>query len=102
MLGMIEKKLAEIMYLGMMINTRTEYCIFINIAGHVDQVEVNIRESKEEYDVEIARCQQYYDATDTEARLDGIIKVLADVLETKVVDYEAFSSYYVEIKKYTF
>lgn len=43
----------EIFVLALLINERTDYCVFINYAGHVDSIGIRMSESKKNYNEEI-------------------------------------------------
>lgn len=43
----------EIFVLALLINERTDYCVFLNYAGHVDSIDIRLMESKENYNERI-------------------------------------------------
>ena len=49
----------EIMNLAYIVDQETEYCVFINFSGHVQGLEVEIRESKSNWSTKVAEMDFY-------------------------------------------
>lgn len=74
-----EADIAELMRLAFMVHQKTDFCVFINFAGHVQLVDINIRKSTDNWDAKVADCK-FYINTDCEdikskiAIMDYILK----------------------------
>lgn len=44
-----EQLITDVVYLSMMVNYKTKYCVFTEFSGHVDWLEFSICESKENH-----------------------------------------------------
>lgn len=103
-----EKLIFEIMYLGYLVNKRTDFCVFVSYSGHVDSVSVRIASSKLDYNNEIASTE-FYD----EDNQDGFIgdnnfigdnkwiKSKKNHLENILKDNDIDFSQMEEVRKYT-
>lgn len=49
----ISALLAQVMYLANEANEKTDKCVFVRLAGHVNWLEVSVAESKENYGHEL-------------------------------------------------
>lgn len=49
----------EIMNLAFLVDQETPYCVFIDWSGHVENLEISIRESKDRYTVKVAEMEFY-------------------------------------------
>lgn len=83
-----EKYIVEIMYLALLVQTHTEYCVFIDMLGHVNWLEIKIRKSKHDYNTEVANGRIYINHEFTEARAVKIKAILTDILEKGQINYD--------------
>lgn len=58
--------IAEIMFLGYMVNSHTTYCVFVDFSGHVDSMSVEIAKSKNLFNEKIASTDFYTKYADDE------------------------------------
>ena len=54
-----KRKIMEIMNLAFLVHQETEYCVFIDWSGHVNQLSISIRESIENYETHVADMKFY-------------------------------------------
>lgn len=52
-------KIMEIMNLAFLVHQETEYCVFIDWSGHVDQLSISIRESVANYQTKVCELEFY-------------------------------------------
>ena len=90
------RKLQELIGLALRVQTETDYCVFIRVSGHVEQIEIEIRESKENYHTEIISSTFYFkphyrNVTEWEdwyeRKYRKVRNVLLSILETGEVDF---------------
>lgn len=85
------EKLSEVCYLCILVNNQTDYCIFLNLSGHVNQISYRICESKTNYQRYIVDEEFYFDydsPAKMNMKLDKLISLLADMLRTNRIDYD--------------
>lgn len=94
--------MAEIGYLAYVVNAETEYCVFFEYSGHVDLIRIQICESKERYNTEVASTEHYSSDGGKEAWLIAKIKHLKHILETGEIDFERMKRTVREVSSYQF
>lgn len=81
--------------LAYMIQLETSYCVFIDYSGHVDTLEVDIRESKKNWQQKVASCNIYTSEKYEEFQKSGEdpnfwvkekVRILEEILESGEVD----------------
>lgn len=88
------QKVNTIQGLALLINMKTEYCVFIQYSGHISGLEISIRASKEHYGEHVADSQVYINEKhysgkhELYTRLDRIIETLEQFLLDKGIPYE--------------
>lgn len=87
------------MNLAYLVQARTSYCVFINYSGHVDSLDISIRESREKYNNELAKShiygwESYYEhykkyttKKDKNASIKAKIDLLKSILTNHEIDY---------------
>lgn len=103
----IEEGLIKIYTLSMLINRKTDMCVFISDMGHVEKLELRIPKNRKEYlekqiEVEISYANKINRSWDIDSdyRLETIeetIKVLEDILKNKKINYDYLEPVYEEI-----
>lgn len=82
------EKLAEACYLCVMVNNHTNYCVFLNLSGHVSQISFSVRESKTAYQRVLVEDEFYFDEKRMlSRRLDKVIGFLTEILENNRINY---------------
>ena len=82
----------EIMATAFAINTKTEYAVFIDFSGHIDNLRISIKKSAEDYNTLVAEteCSTVPRSwMDTQREFDGLlgsIKEKRDVLKKIAID----------------
>ena len=76
----ITLKVLEIMNLAYLVQSETEYGVFIHFSGHVDNLAIKITESKDNWQDKVA-TSEFYTARATDSRLNDIIATLKAFLE---------------------
>lgn len=105
-----EKLILEIFALAYLVQVNTEYCVFINYAGHVDSFEVDIRESKERWQNEVYKTEfRTLHLARLETNKDNPLNwliakrdLLKEILETKSIPYEEMTEHIEQIRTYEF
>ena len=88
------KLVIEIMQLAYLIQANGKFCAFINFSGHIDQLEVSIRESRENWQNELLKTEFYteYKKLHTEgnplAYLEAKRNILAQIINENSIPYE--------------
>jgi hypothetical protein len=100
--GEQEKLIAEITFLAMMVQSKTDYCVFVDFSGHVNQIVIDIRESKQNYQERICRAQTYLNREYSIKRLHEIKDQLVEILETNKVDVSHMNYQIEEVYHYYF
>jgi len=62
------------------INLNTDLCVFFEIWGHVEKIEVRISESKENYSNRIFKEYFYYDRKNCEESFDEMLKKIEEAV----------------------
>lgn len=96
------KQMAEIAYLSYLVNAETNYCVFFEYSGHVDLVRVQICQSKDRYNEEIASSDHYRSDGDKIDWLASKIAHLKHILETGNVDYGRMNRTVSQVLQYEF
>ena len=98
----------EIMATAFAINTKTEYAVFIDFSGHIDNLRISIKKSAEDYNTLIAEteCSTVpMSWMDTQREFDGLlesIKDKRDVLKKIAIDCKIDSSDMYEVVHKTY
>jgi len=82
-----EMLITEILYLSLLVNSHTDYCVFIRFSGHVDQLEVEICKTKERYQDIVARDGFNYKKV-SEKELKSIQDQLTSILNDGEINYD--------------
>lgn len=96
----------EIMMLGFAIDRHTPYCVFVDYSGHVENLRVEIRKSKEQYTVDVVLTEMYiegeYATGDPLAYYKKKRDILKGILEAGEVDTSAFEEIRSTVIDYAF
>ena len=84
------KLVIEIMALAYLFQQKTSHCVFIDYSGHVDSLKIEIRESPENYNAELAECEFYTSGRYQEMNDDPNywLKIKRDVIKKALDDRE--------------
>lgn len=107
------KLILEIMALAYLVNEHTEYCVFINYFGHVDSLDIKIRESKERYNSEVCEtafkthfrnlCDLQKETEENHlAWLKAKKETLKDILDYREIDYSEMTEHIKAYASYSF
>lgn len=104
---MVDEKtrlMAEVILLAMQVEEKTGHAVFVRYSGHVDHLEIDIRESKENYHKEIASSGFYTKGDDerTIEKLKSVKRNLIGFLEDGEVDQDKLEYWIQEVYHYTF
>ena len=96
--------MAEVMLLAMQVEDKTGHAVFIRYSGHVGHLEIDIRESKEHYQKEIASSGFYTNGDDerTIEKLKSVKRNLIGFLEDEEVNQDKLQYWIQEVYHYTF
>ena len=83
-----EKLTAEIMYLSALVNANTELCVFVRYSGHVDVLDVDIAESKENFKSRIFEADSRLDSKKGMESLERVRGELISILTDHKIPYE--------------
>jgi hypothetical protein len=90
-----DKLIIEIMQLGYLVQRYTKYCVFIDFSGHIDKLEINIRESKENWRTKVLDTEFYTEyeklykhEKDPFAFLKAKRNILARIIREEEIPYE--------------
>lgn len=86
----------KLMNLAYLVQCSTEYCVFINYSGHVDSLDISIRESRKNYSNELAKTHiygweqyyEYYKEYQTKKEKYAALKAKIDLFKKILTDYE--------------
>ncbi|MBP1992531.1 hypothetical protein [Paenibacillus eucommiae] len=93
--SLINEKLSEIMLLCVLVNNHTDYCVFMNLSGHVDQISFRVCESKARWQRSLIEQEFYFSHNappKLNQKLDKIIDTLTEILKTNHIDFGKFKS----------
>jgi hypothetical protein len=82
------------MQLAYLVQKCTDYCVFIRFSGHIEQLEVDIRESRKNWETEVLKTEfhtafkEYYEKKDPLMDLKSKRDVLARIINEKEIPYE--------------
>ena len=90
-----ERLVVRLMHLAYMVHENTDYCVFINFSGHIDRIEISIRESMKNWQTKVleAEIQNKFNEIYSEtkdahlAALRAKVAVLEQILKDGEVDY---------------
>jgi hypothetical protein len=80
-----EKLVAEIMYLSVLVNANTDLCVFVRYYGHVDGIDLDISESKENCKARVFDDYTYGLKTE---KLESFRNHLTQILDEHNVPYD--------------
>ena len=72
-----------VMRLAYKMNISTDYCVFVHYSGHVNQLQVIVAKSKDEFDKWIYESVVYLNEKDTDEKLMKCIATLSRLLTKK-------------------
>ena len=103
-----EKAVLEIMQLAYLVQLKTKYCVFVRYFGHVDNLDIDVRESKERWNLPVFTSEivtAYGEHRKTRspklAELKAKIDVLKRILEDGEVPYDELDYEEVITRKYS-
>ena len=88
-----EQKIQELLWLAVLVDQKTDYCVFIRYSGHVQWLEMEIRESKANYDKEVAESRIILHDKDFDERYERAKEVLTSILEKGEIHYDMLEKY---------
>lgn len=101
-----QKLILKIMHLAYLVHEYTDYCVFIRFSGHVDDLAIDIRQSKKEWRVEAIKSEMETAYSKLKGNnsmyLYAKIQVLEDILVYDEIDYEEMDYEEECIRHYTF
>jgi hypothetical protein len=101
-----DQYIIEIMILGHLIQTRTDYCVFIRYSGHCDHLEVEVRESKKNWQKKMfeaefyTKYKEYCEASVAFPNIRARIYVLKQILDTNDIPFNMLDYTTETIKHY--
>ena len=83
-----EKLVLEILYLAYLVHIRTDRCVFINFAGHVNSLGVDVRKSTDEWQEQLISTEFQVNASRKYGREDPerFLKAKRDILKKILED----------------
>jgi hypothetical protein len=97
-----QKLIAELIQLAMAINYQTDYCVFVDFAGHVDWLNIKIAESKENYNEHVCTSRIVLKRDNAIERLTAAKSTLIEILETQDIETSVMDYEIEEIRHYIF
>jgi hypothetical protein len=98
----------EIMHLAYLVQRHTNYCVFIEFHGHVEQLEVRIRASKEDWQTKVLDTQFHTEFKKWMAQKDPLAfykakrDILKRILDEGEVPYELCDVERYTVEEYSF
>ncbi len=95
----------EIMALAYAVDRLTDYAVFVDYSGHIEQLSVKIVESKDSWQTEIASTKFYINGkckTNYEGWLNAKRDHLMHIVETHEVDIDAMKAVVTQTVEYAF
>jgi len=96
-----EKLMSEIIMLAMKVQMETEHAVFIRFHGHVGIIDIEIVQSKDNWQDELARANLYTDKDANTERMRQVKEQLMEFVE-EGVDTEQLEYFVEEIYHHTF
>lgn len=102
------KLVLEIMSLAILVDQQTDYCVFVDYSGHIESLDIDVSESKENWRNKICKAgiraafSNYVDKGEENAYLKSRRDVLREILETHEIPYHEMTEHVEEIRKYEF
>jgi len=100
--------ITELLHLAYLVHAKTKYCVFLEFYGHVDSLEISIRESKQNWETKVLETK-FYTAykehtkqADPLAYLKAKRDVLIEIIKTEDVPYELCDVERYEVVEYSF
>jgi len=100
----IERGIVNISMLCMLINRRTDRCVFFHDMANCEHIEVSIRRSKKEHEKDIVEFRIYYDRSsklswvvdgiDRLERINECIEYLQNILIHEKIDFSSLTKNY--------
>lgn len=86
----VSQLVMKAMFLAFLINQQTGYCVFITFSGHVADIDIDIRKSKEEYEKHVVQTSFYTSLRDYQKPKEHVkfIQDKLQVLETILKDHD--------------
>lgn len=75
----------KIMHLAYLVHELTDYCVFVRFSGHIDRLEIDIRQSQEQWQVRALETTFY---TSYKAERDNGIELKLANLKSKIAVLE--------------
>lgn len=104
----MEHLIITIMHLAYLVHSRTNYCVFINFSGHVNNLEVSIRKSRAEWQTKVLKTEFYTEyirlsrSGDPLALLNAKIAILKRILDEGNIPYEECDVEQIYSEQYSF
>jgi len=100
----------KVLHLAYLVHEKTDYCVFIRFSGHVDRLEIDIRESQVNWETQVLRSEfstKYMALRDARvgekrAELQARIEVLEQILADNEISYDDLDYEEEYIRHYTF
>lgn len=104
-----DELVVKVLYLAYLVQVKTDYGVFVNYSGHVDQLSIRIVASKERWQCPVLESEMYlayehwrHSAEPVEAALRAKINVLEEVLRTGKVPYDDLDYEEIVYREYSF
>jgi hypothetical protein len=104
-----KQKLAlEIMALALLVDQNTDYCVFIDYSGHVESMDISIRQDKKNYQNKVCESKVYRIFQDLNKKGDAYASlksrrdVLKHILEEKEIPYHEMTEHVEKISHWEF
>lgn len=107
---MTEKQqlILKIMHLAYLVHEMTEFCVFIDFSGHINRLDVRIRESKENWQNEVMEASitesymKHEKAGEILPYLTAKAEVLEHILQEQEIPFEELDYEEEYVRYYTF
>lgn len=103
-----DRLICEIFQLAYLVNQYTPFCTFVRFSGHVNKAEIEIRQSKENWQSELLESEfyveykKYYDDKDPLAFYKAKRDILVRILKEEEIPYEDCDVEKYLVEDYTF
>lgn len=103
-----DKLILKIMHLAYLVHVETDYCVFIDFSGHVDSLQISIRESVAAWEVDVLETefdtafQDTCESGEHHVYLKAKIQILEQILAGQEIAYENLDYEEMYSKKYYF
>lgn len=96
------KLVQEVIFLAMTVQEETSHCVFVSFSGHVENMSISIRESKEDYKERICDCNISLDSECALERLQEVKMKLLGFLEAGEVNTSEMAYDIEQVRRYKF